>query len=212
MLIDLLQLREKYQIYPKTVLHVGAHKGEELLLYETLGVKNVYWIEANQKLADELSCLEMICDLEGLPTKSYIECAVISDKDGQEVEFNISNNNQSSSILELGEHSSLFPDVFYSQKEKRTTSTISSVLKKFGNPQIDFLNLDIQGAELLAMKGFKELADVQFVYTEINSREVYKGCALVEQIDEYLLPLGLIRAETAFWNDHPWGDALYIKK
>jgi len=208
MLIDLLQLREKYGIYPKTVLHVGAHKAEEHFLYTQLGVQNVYWVEANKKLAEELKPIESITSC---PMNSLVFCEVVGESDGDTVTFHTSNNNQSSSILELGEHSSLFPDVVYTGAEERQTKTISSILAEVGSPQIDFLNLDIQGAELLAMKGFKELANVQFIYTEINSREVYKGCALVEQIDEYLAQLGFIRAETAFWNDHPWGDALYIK-
>lgn len=207
MLINLLQLREKYQIYPKNVLHVGAHKAEELNLYKSLLAQNVYWVEANENLAAELMGLELLRDMPN----NKVFCEVVGEHDGDTVTFYTSNNNQSSSILELGEHSSLFPDVVYTGAEERKTKTISSILAEVGSPQIDFLNLDIQGAELLAMKGFKELANVQFIYTEINSREVYKGCALVEQIDEYLAQLGFIRAETAFWNDHPWGDALYIK-
>lgn len=207
MLIDLLQIRDKYNICPKTVLHVGAHRAEELNLYKRLFVQNVYWVEANRNLAAELKGLEFLRDMPN----NKVFCEVVGERDDDTVIFHTSNNNQSSSILELGEHSSLFPDVVYTGAEARQTKTISSILAEVENPKIDFLNLDIQGAELLALKGFKELADVQFVYTEINSREVYKGCALVEQIDEYLSPFGFIRAETAFWNDHPWGDALYLR-
>lgn len=207
MLIDLLQLRDKYNIRPKTVLHVGAHRAEELDLYKKLFVQNVYWVEANKNLAVELKGLEFLRDMPN----NKIFCEVVGERDGDTVTFHTSNNNQSSSILELGEHSSLFPDVVYTGAEARQTKTISSILAEVGNPQIDFLNLDIQGAELLALKGFKELASVQFIYTEINSREVYKGCALVEQIDEYLADFGFVRAETAFWENHPWGDGLYVK-
>ncbi len=207
MLIDLLQLREKYGIYPESALHVGAHRAEELEFYKKLGVSGVYWVEANRGLAAELKGLEFLRDMPN----NKIFCEVVGERDGDTVTFHTSNNNQSSSILELGEHSSLFPDVVYTGAEERQTKTISSILAEVYNPKIDFLNLDIQGAELLALKGFKELASVQFIYTEINSREVYKGCALVEQIDEYLAQFGFIRAETAFWENHPWGDALYIK-
>jgi FkbM family methyltransferase len=207
MLIDLLQLREKYEIYPKTVLHVGAYLGEEYPLYKNLGANVVYWVEANKELARDLKSVEHVLK----DPSNKIFCEVVGERDGDTVTFHTSNNNQSSSILELGEHSSLFPDVVYTGAEERQTKTISSILAEVGNPQIDFLNLDIQGAELLALKGFKELTSVQFIYTEINSREVYKGCALVDQIDEYLAPLGFIRAETAFWENHPWGDALYVK-
>jgi len=153
----------------------------------------------------------MLEALRDMPNNKVF-CAVVGERDGDTVTFHTSNNNQSSSILELGEHSSLFPDVVYTGSEERETRTISSILAEVGNPKVDFLNLDIQGAELLAMKGFKEIGSVDFIYTEINSREVYKGCALVGQIDEYLEPLGFVRAETQYWNDHPWGDALYIRK
>jgi FkbM family methyltransferase len=207
MLIDLLQLREKYGIYPKAILHVGAHRAEEYPLYKSLGADTIYWVEANKSLAYDLKLAEHVCK----NPSNKVFCEVVGERDEDTVTFHTSNNNQSSSILELGEHSSLFPDVVYTSAEKRQTKTISSILAEVESPKIDLLNLDIQGAELLALKGFKELASVQFIYTEINSREVYKGCALVDQIDEYLAPLGFIRAETVFWENHPWGDALYVR-
>lgn len=210
MLIDLLQLREKYQIYPKNVLHVGAHKGEELSLYRDLSANEVLWIEANRKLAHNLLCTDEI--VFGTSPCNTVICEVVGEKDGEIVTFNVSNNNQSSSILELGEHSQLFPDVVYCSSEERETKTIKTILAENDNPLIDFVNLDIQGAELLALKGFGDFSTVKHIYTEINSREVYKGCALVEQIDEFLAPHGFERVETQYWNNHPWGDALYIKR
>lgn len=206
MLIDLLQLKEKHQIYPKNVLHVGAHKGEEFSLYYALSAENVLWVEANKYLAEELKPIETL----SYPSNKVI-CEVVGEKDGETVTFNVSNNNQSSSILELGEHSQLFPDVVYCFSEQRQTKTIKTILAENNNPPIDFVNLDIQGAELLALKGFGDFSTVKHIYTEINSREVYKGCALIEQIDEFLAPHGFKRVETQYWNNHPWGDALYTR-
>jgi FkbM family methyltransferase len=208
MLIDLLSLKEKYQIYPKNVLHVGAHKGEELGLYYALSAERVLWVEANKNLAEQLNTPEFKSFVS--PTNAVV-CEVVGEKDGEIVDFKISNNGQSSSILELGEHSQLFPDVVYCSSEQRQTKTIKTILAENNNPPIDFVNLDIQGAELLALKGFGDFSGVKHIYTEINSREVYQGCALVGQIDEFLEPHGFKRAETQYWNDHPWGDALYIK-
>jgi FkbM family methyltransferase len=208
MLIDLLLLKEKYNINPKTVLHVGAHIGEEWDLYSSLGVEDVVWIEANKILASNLNNQNF---LNKTKPNNKVLCEVIGENDGDIIHFNISNNNQSSSILNLGEHSQLFPSIYYSSSEERKIKSISTVLSEIGNPKIDFINLDIQGAELLALKGYREISDVQFIYTEINSREVYEGCALINQIDEYLKPFGFNRVETCYWENHPWGDALYIK-
>ncbi|NJN24998.1 MAG: hypothetical protein HC819_02945 [Cyclobacteriaceae bacterium] len=54
MLISLKYLKDKYKIVVENVLHIGAHKGEELELYNALGVKNVLWVEANPDLAKML--------------------------------------------------------------------------------------------------------------------------------------------------------------
>ena len=76
----------------------------------------------------------------------------------------------------------------------------------------DFLNIDIQGAELLALKGFGDLLyNIKYIYTEINKNYLYKDCALVDEIDEYLISYGFDRVETSM-TEFEWGDALYVKK
>jgi hypothetical protein len=71
-------------------------------------------------------------------------------------------------------------------------------------------NFDIQGAELLALKGGKDsLQHVDCLYLEVNDREVYIGCARVEEIDRFLSDF------TRVWTritPHGWGDALYVRK
>jgi hypothetical protein len=75
----------------------------------------------------------------------------------------------------------------------------------------NFINIDIQGAELLALKSFGKLLDnFKYIYTEINTNNLYKDCALVSEIDEYLSKYGFIRVETSM-TEFEWGDALYIK-
>ena len=74
------------------------------------------------------------------------------------------------------------------------------------------MNFDIQGAELKALKGMEEyLPKVDYLYTEVNSDYVYNDCALVGELDKYLLNFGLVRVETS-WTDCKWGDAFYIRK
>lgn len=139
-----------------------------------------------------------------------IENAIVSDV-VENIEFNVSNNGQSSSILEFGLHSQYHPDVHYVTSFKGKTSLLKNILPKY-NIDYNFLNFDIQGAELKALKGMEEhLYNVDYLYTEVNSDYVYKGCALVEELDEYLSKFGLIRVETK-WTEFKWGDAFYIKK
>ena len=73
-------------------------------------------------------------------------------------------------------------------------------------------NLDIQGAELKALKGgIHSLQHVDAVYMEINTEEVYKGCALLDEIDIFMNNNNFKRVHHVVVREG-WGDALYIRK
>lgn len=46
--------------------------------------------------------------------------------------------------------------------------------------------------------------------TEVNRKELYKMCPMIEDIDSFLLDFDLKRVETD-WIGGTWGDALYIR-
>ena len=202
MLIPLHELVRKYNVNFKGVLHVGAHECEELNDYERYLPRNkILWVEAMPHKVFE--CKNKYPNL-------LIENAIVSDV-VETVRFNISNNGQSSSILDFGLHSQYHPHVHYVTGFDGTTTLLKDILPKY-DIQYNFLNFDIQGAELKALKGMEEyLNNVDYLYTEVNSDYVYKGCALIGELDEYLLKFGLHRVETK-WTDFKWGDAFYIRK
>ena len=57
----------------------------------------------------------------------------------------------------------------------------------------------------------KYLDKVDYIYSEVNEKELYIGCALIPQLDEYLSGFGFKRVETKMCGNTGWGDALYIK-
>jgi len=203
MLIPLHYLSGKYNINFKGILHVGAHECEEIKDYECYLPRNkILWIEALPEKVD-------------FSKKKYdnvlIENAVVSDVE-EKVQFNISNNGQSSSILEFGLHSKFHPDVHYVGNFVTDTKLLKNIICKY-DINYNFLNLDIQGAELKALKGMEEyLHKVDYIYSEVNSDYVYKNCALITEMDEYLLKFGLHRVETKWAGDCKWGDAFYIRQ
>ena len=202
MLISLHELVKKYKIIFNGILHVGAHDCEELNDYEKyIGRDKILWVEAMSHKVNE--CKKRYPNL-------LIENAIVSDV-VENVQFKISNNGQSSSMLDFGLHSQYHPHVHYVTEFYGTTSLLKDILPKY-DIQYNFLNFDIQGAELKALKGMEEyLNKVDYLYTEVNSDYVYKGCALITELDEYLLKFGLHRVETN-WTDFKWGDAFYIRK
>lgn len=194
------------------VVHIGAHLGEECEDYVKCGFKKIVWIEANKSLLKELfDRTNKICNQ--VKVSQTIIPAVVSDVDGEEVNFNITNNGQSSSILELGTHLQHHPHVQVSEVRKLKTIKFKTLVEKekINLENYWFLNLDIQGAELKALKGFEELlSGFTAIYTEVNEEEVYKGCCTIKELDEYLATFGFSRIKTKM-TEFKWGDALYVK-
>jgi hypothetical protein len=78
----------------------------------------------------------------------------------------------------------------------------------------NFINIDVQGYELEVFKGATEtLSDIDFIYTKVNTVEVYENCAKMNELDEFLGDVyGFKRTWTKLTKGDTWGDALYIKE
>lgn len=193
-----------FKLNVKGILHVGAHKCEEQDVYlKYTSNENIYWVEAIDYLVEE--------NLKSNPELNLInEC--IGDIDGKEVTFKISNNTLSSSMLELGEHKNLHPNVSFVKVLDKKTKTLKTILEenKIEN-KFNLLVLDLQGAELLALKGLGDLLNnFDFIYTEVNEKEIYLDCVLLKDLDIYLSNLSFDRKYLNTLNSY--GNALYIKK
>jgi len=187
------------------VLHVGAHECEELSFYKTLGIasENVYWIDAMENKVQEAKA-------RGIPN---VFQAVVSDKEGDTVTFNITNNVQSSSILEFGTHAKNYTWCVVTDKKTLTTTRLENFVQRNNVPMqtLNLWNFDIQGAELMALRGAGDMLKyAEALYIEVNTEEVYKGCALVEDIDKYVATYGFVRIHTVM-DPSGWGDAIYIR-
>ena len=204
MLMNFVALWSKYAMAVKGVLHVGAHMCEELDTYRALGITDIVWVEANSAIAAQAQAK--------YPGATIVR-ETISDVDGKEVEFMITNNGQSSAILEFGTHSTEHPTVVEVSREIHHTKRLDTIYAELGwaADRFDFLNIDIQGAELLALRGMGDiLANFKYLYLEVNEKHLYQDCALVGEIDQYLEQFGFRRAETQM-TGHGWGDAFYVK-
>jgi FkbM family methyltransferase len=210
MMIDFDYIFNKYNIQSKGVLHCGASTGQEASDYDRLGLKRMVFIEAIPDVYEELKKHIIVYPL----ALAINEC--VSDKDGEEVTFNISNNeSQSSSFLELGHHKQIHPTVHYVGQFHAITKTVDTIVREYDIDlsEINFCNCDLQGAELMALKGMKETINYfKYLYLEVNKKNTYIGCPMIEEIDEYVHQFGFERVETGVWVADTWTDALYIKK
>jgi FkbM family methyltransferase len=217
MLIPLGKLVSKHNLKVTGVLHVGAHQCEEQKVYQDdlkLTHKDVLWVEGNQTLIDQAKKHD---------PKLEILQGFVADVDDFEADFIVTNNGQSSSLLELHEHKREHPSVKEVARHSVKTITLRTLLAQYAKKQptattvdaskLNLLNIDIQGAELLALQGMGDelLAQFDYLYLEVNTKELYKGCALVGEIDEFLAERGFERTDTEM-TKHGWGDAFYIRR
>lgn len=180
-------------VRPKRALHVGAHTAEEAAGYRSIGA-DVIWIEAQKHLADQLQA-------RGYDVR---HAAVWSEP--TLLTFHTTSNGQSSSLLPLALHRHRYPEITVTQTQLIETITIDSL-----QLAPDFLNLDIQGAELPALKGAaKTLQSVNAIYTEISTEELYEGQALEGELTDWLAARGFKKSLQVL-TDYGWGDALYVR-
>jgi hypothetical protein len=197
----LVELLNTNNIKIKKCIHIGAHKCEEEPIYKKLGISSndIIWIEGNS-------------DLVSLSKANKIYNYIILDKDNIDVILHKANDTSSSSILDMYIHKEVYPMISYVNSIKSKSITIDTFfdLHNINRSNFNFLNIAIQGAELLALKGaVNYLNYVNVVYIKIHETELYKGCANIQEIDDFLGHYNFRRIITIM-TDKGWGDALYF--
>jgi FkbM family methyltransferase len=200
MLLDFNRLRKEHNVDIKGVIHVGGHIGDELEDYQ--GIDNLIIFEPQKHCFDQLYAkaerVGMRPTLVNKALGNFVgEAEIISDPTGL-----------TGSLLEPGLVVD-YPDIVFSEKFMVDVSTLD---EEIGYPHpYNFLNMDVQGYELEVLRGGSQtLKTIDYVYTEVNRAEVYKKCAMIEDLTAYLQNFGLIKVAEAWHGD--WGDAFYIKE
>lgn len=189
---------------PKTVLHVGAHVGQELSLYKNFGIESGVFIEAHPEVYTRLSQ-----SIENEDSWRAVE-ALVSDVDGVEVDFwTSSNDSMSSSLLKPGLHLTEHPDVSFKEEPlKISTKTLDSL--NLGT--FDLVVMDVQGAELKVLKGgIETIKHADALWLEVALGGLYQNDCSINELSEFLAqydyyPVYVVIGSTM------WGDAMYVKR
>jgi FkbM family methyltransferase len=209
---NLNEILKKYNILPKGIIHIGGHLGEEYDLYKSLNLQNkTIWIEANPEQIDQLK--------KNVNNDIVINEAV-SDKE-ELVNFYITKNSkagkknkESSSLKELDYHLIAHPSVSVNKIIKVKTKKMINIIGEYDidMTQYNFLNIDTQGSELDIFKSFgNEINNIDYIYSEVNVKSLYKDIGLLPEIDDYLKEKGFKRVEKKIHNKVGWGQAFYIR-
>jgi FkbM family methyltransferase len=201
-------------------------------LFQRIGAKELHVFECNPPSIEV--CKNNLIEHLGAQKENrswYLNNQAISDVNG-ELDFRPINVNKTitshsdgnpgaSSLFEANKN---YKVEIYSQNLIKVSSiTLNQYALNKSKP--DLLWMDLQGAELMALKGAdKILNSVKIILVEIGFREMYLGQCTFWEVDEYLkanhfmlanLDIGrwpkLLRLYK-FLNTGPWvGNAIYVK-
>jgi hypothetical protein len=191
MIMNINLLKQKFNLKIDGILHIGACYCEELFDYINVGVpvEKIIWVEANPEIVEE-----NLKKYKNIIIDSFVCC----DTDIGTSKLNVTNNKQSSSILDFDLHKKFYPDIKYTHQVEVINKRIDTYYKEKSFPE------NLKGMGTL-------LNNFQYIYIEVNRKYLYKDCALVDDIDNYLKQYKFERVLTS-WTDQEWGDAFYIKK
>ena len=199
------------------IIHVGAHRGEEVEQYSDMDAKTVIWVEPNPDVFKEM---KHFLTSVGAAIDSHAFEYAVSDVDHDTVDFHLyygpdagfmrGNKGCSSLLKAKGRFES-----WHQETIKVETITIDTLLTENDFKPSDFqlLNLDVQGAELLALKGASEVLNhVKYVATEATWKNPdYVDNVMYDELKSFLESKGFI--ETEIVNHGPdWGDVLFVKE
>lgn len=206
----LLQRTSQYQIVkPRKLLHIGANCGAEAKYYSQNGIE-AWHVEAIPEVYDRL------CENLSSYESQHPIHACLSSIPGESVSFNISSNSGlSSSLLGLGRHSRAYPSVHYSSSVALTSSTVDQLIDVGAIPRdIDFLVVDVQGAEFLVLQGSQGLlasGSLQGAMIETSVEPLYEEGSTYIDVSSLLRSHDLYLCQAVF-NQAGWCDALYSKR
>jgi FkbM family methyltransferase len=210
MLMDMKYLHGKYMKSLVGVIQVGAHYGQEVSMYREIGCKNMILFEP---LGEPFSRLtENAIPQTGENIRLYN--IALGNREGTADMFvDTANSGMSSSILNPNLHVNNYPHIVFDKRATIKVSRLTTVVnsESINMDNYNLLSMDVQGYEMEVLKGAEELLPrIDYIITEVNTKELYSNCALLPEMDSFLQTRGFTRVETVM-TDRDWGDALYVR-
>ena len=204
--IGIESLNEMWNLSVSGICHVGAHNATEISTYRQLfGNVPVTFIEANKDLEDDIKN-----SLSGFDNVEYRIVAAGAKSHIADIYID-TDDRHSTSLLKPHKVCSRYSSLRFHDPIEVQVDTLDSIM---AGKHFNFLNIDVQGYELEVFKGAtKSLENVDYILSEVNKAELYKGCPMIEDIDEFLRQFSFSRVQLEWYTGREdWGDALYIKK
>jgi len=193
-----------YVSVPKSILHCGSHLGQEVNIYNQYKVIDVWWVEAQDKICKAL---------RSKFGESRIFQGALWEESGLVLDFHITDNGLSSSLFEINSNKWNVRNVSIESVTTITLDETIRAIKGKWKKTPELLILDLQGAELSAIKGgSNEIRGVEHVLVEVSTSSLYKDAATFSMVDAELKRLNFQPLREFISSDTSHGEVVYSKK
>jgi FkbM family methyltransferase len=174
------------------IYDLGSRDCEQSIeFYKTFPNAKIYAFECNPNTLD-------LCEYNIKPYSDRITLikGAVCDYDGHITFFPI---NQRKTITTWGDGNPGASSIFksngkytvetYVQDEIRTNChRLDTIMKKYNIPSVDIMWMDVQGSELLVLKGLgTHIKDVKYIYTEVTYKEMYSGQVMYKELNDFII-------------------------
>lgn len=206
---------------------IGACEGEESIRYARLfpsaiiysfePLQNNYQLaRANfHKFGKEAAHLFNIALGDANGTSNFFVSSGQPDHAAASSEWNY--GNKSGSILPPGEMTTnTYQWLKFEEGEKVTVRRLEDFCKEQGVAHINYVHMDVQGAELKVLDGAgRLLSGIDLVWMEVSNKEFYKGQPLENEVYRYMRDRGFILVynhKEGSYGDHLYASAAFFRE
>lgn len=212
--------------HPRVILDIGAADGADTVRYAMRFP--AAQVVAFEPLSFNVEEIRRAIESQGLGDRVRVFQVALSDQDGA-VDFWVSGGTPpeqvtkrnpaalgpsgwrySSSMLEPLKHLEHWPWVTF-HRETASARRLDTLAAEEGIEHIDFVHLDVQGAELAVLRGMGSLlGQLRAIWLEVSNTEMYRGQPLRAEVEAFMSQHGFELALDAVGRKVQ-GDQLWVR-
>lgn len=187
------------------ILELGSRDGlDAIILSEHYGCK-VYAFECNPELIED--CLSNTSEYDDV----IIVDKAVWDKEGEITFYPVTNGNVGASSCFIAIDNYPYEEDYEQNEVIVQSIRLDNWLNENGI-MVDMLCIDLQGAELTALKGLGDkLKNITYIITEGQVKPMYNDVNLIDEIESYLRIYGFSMVAEKMVNPY-FGDFLFVKR
>ena len=203
---------------PLVIFEIGSCEGEDSIKYSRLFPNGS--IFSFEPLPDNIELIEknilkyevnniLVFNKAVSSSNGTADFFVSSGRPDNAIDSDWDYGNKSSSLLAPANHKQLVNFIKFERKIEIETITLKSFCLANNINHIDFVHMDVQGAELMVLEGAEDFIEsVKIIWLEVSKLDIYKDQPLADDIAAFMKKNNFILFKDELYNIQ--GDQLYI--